>query len=264
MLISEVGGSDADPDIILREIKHKRIPTTRVQNVDTADEPPPPEPLMIYAKYDGYGSPPDWALESRGLANNMGTRYGIKWDKGWVIPIWAPEITKPQESLWGWQWKRMSDVSNWPNGIEKSKTLFGLRELGLHGDMATVALVESPLDVVRLASCDVAAVASFGAYVSKAQQQLLVEHSSRILLALDNDVAGEAQARKIYPYLSRQVPTAKVIYPDGVKDPGDMTDDQIERAFVDVQGRAVPIPSRRRRHDAEPQVPTARSRSWSG
>ena len=260
MLIREIGDSDADPDVVLREIKHKKIPTTRTVVVEEDDEPPPPEPLMIYAKYEGFSPVPKWALEARNLSPMTAQYMGIKWDKGWVIPIWSPEPGKPQESLWGWQWKRMSQVSNWPNGINKSKTLFGLKQLELH-DHATVALVESPLDVVRLGARGVSAVAAFGAYVSKVQQQLLVEHADRILLALDNDKAGRTQTTKIFPYLSRQVPTIRVSYPEGVKDPGDMTDDQIEDTFCDVQRDALPIPKRRRRHDADPSFAAARPRA---
>lgn len=263
MLIGELGDSDADPKLVLRDVRQANLPTKRTKDLP---EPEPeevlaPDPLFIYARFDGFTTPPDRVLETRWIDGDHAAEFAIRWDKGWVIPIWAPDITIPQESLWGWQWKRMSVVLNWPNEVKKSGSLFGLRELGRFGDMSTVAIVESPLDVVRLAMCDVAAVAAFGAYVSKTQQQLLMENADRVLLALDNDKAGHEQADKIYPYLARHVPTAKVIYPDGVKDPGDMTDEQIERTFVDLQGRAVPIPKRRRRHDADPGVLAARTRA---
>ncbi len=258
MLVQEVGNSDGDFNVVLREIRQAKVPTQK-----TADEPeelPPPDPLFIYAKYCGFHEPPAWALESRLIGSGSAQHYGIKWDKGWIIPIWDPAPAIDQERLWGWQWKRMSDVRNWPDGVKKSETLFGLRELA---GAPVVALVESPLDVVRMASSGVAAVAAYGAYVSKRQQQLLVENADRILLALDNDDAGKKQADKIFPYLVRHVPTHKVIYPEGIKDPGDMDDDQIERTFCDVQGRAVSIPGRRRRHDADQRLVPPRSRPWS-
>jgi hypothetical protein len=254
MLIKDLGDSDADPKLVLRDVRQRRLPTK-----GSGKEPPPepevlpPDPLFIYAKFDGFRAPPEWALEARSINDAQAARFAIRWDKGWVLPIWAPNYEIEQEGLWGWQWKRMSDVLNWPDEVKKSGTLFGLRELhDTDTGQDTVAIVESPLDVVRLAMCGVAAVAAFGAYVSKIQQQLLLENADRILLALDNDKAGHEQADKIYPYLARHVPTAKVIYPDGAKDPGDCTDEQIQRTFVDLQGRTTPIPRRRRRHAAEP------------
>lgn len=263
MLIKEMGegaNSIGSVDEVLRDIRHKAIPIKTVENPPKSgeEEPPPPDPLFIYARYCSYTDPPNWALVSRLINAEMAEEYGLRWDRGWVLPIWAPRIDDEQTSLWGYQWKRMSVVSNWPKQVKKSHTLFGLRELT---DKSFVALVESPLDVVRMASVGVPAVAAFGAYVSKYQQQLLVECADHIVLALDNDEAGKQQSDKIYPYLARHVPTTRAVFPRGCKDPGDMTDDQLVRTFGDVQRNAVPLPARRRRHDADPKVIAAGSRS---
>ena len=83
-------------------------------------------------------------------------------------------------------------MANYPKAVTKSKTLFGVNEL--IGDQ--VVLVESPLDVVRLASVGIYAAASYGAMVSKAQIQVLIDVADRIVLALDNDEEGERQADK--------------------------------------------------------------------
>jgi hypothetical protein len=236
MLIKEVGGgansirTDLSATEALREVRHKKIKKKGLP----APEPDvelPPDPLIVYARYDGFKGPPDWAIEERMISRAAATHYGLKWDRGWVLPIWAPHVDDESVALMGWQFKQMHFVSNYPKQIKKSHTLFGLRELGLYGDMSTVALVESPLDVVRLASANVAAVAAYGAFVSRAQLQLLVEAADRVLVALDNDPAGEEQAGKIYPYLARHVPTRRVRYPEGVKDPGDMKDEQVAEVF---------------------------------
>jgi DNA primase len=257
MLIQEVGDSDADPAVILRDIKHQAISSARHSvHYEEPEAAPPPEPLFIFARYESYGPVPAWALDSRSIDAAQAARYGLKWDKGWVLPIWDPYVAEPQLGLLGYQWKRLSVVSNWPQEVKKSHTLFGLREQA----GGTIALVESPLDVVRMAMVGVSAVAAFGAYVSKDQLHLLVEAADRIIVALDDDTAGNQQATKIYPYLARHVPTTRAVFPRGCKDPGDMTDDQIVRTFSDVQRRAFPVPTRRRRHDADPAVLAPRSR----
>jgi DNA primase len=92
-----------------------------------------------------------------------------------------------------------------------------------------VVLVESPLDVLRLAAVGVAAVAAYGAYVSNAQVTLLVEYADHVILALDNDKAGVEQTQKLFPKLCRRLPTTRVVYPEGIKDPGDMTDKQARK-----------------------------------
>lgn len=77
-------------------------------------------------------------------------------DHGWIIPIWSPA-----GPLLGWQYKRLDIVANWPKKVKKSETLFGLRELReIPATAHAVAIVESPLDVVRLASAGVTAPSS--------------------------------------------------------------------------------------------------------
>jgi DNA primase len=93
-------------------------------------------------------------------------------------------------------------------------------------------LVESPLDVVRLAMFGITAVSSFGAFVSKEQLRLLATTYDKLWLGLDNDEEGQAQTQKIFRGLARQMPTKVAQYPDGVKDPGDMTDEQIRSLFL--------------------------------
>jgi DNA primase len=158
----------------------------------------------------------------------MVDHFGVRWDRGWVIPIWAPDIEDEMTDLWGWQFKRMDFVSNYPKAVKKSRTLFGLREL----EETTVVLVESPLDVVRLACVGISAVSSFGAFVSRVQIRLLLNVADRIVLALDNDEEGQRQTKKIYRWLARVVPTNVIEFPAGIKDPGDCSDRQLARIFV--------------------------------
>jgi hypothetical protein len=207
----------------LREVRQKRL--RRPQEPASAEPVPDalPDTVLIQAHYRAMRTPPDWALQERSLDDATVFHYGIKWDKGWVIPIRDPQTA----DLWGWQFKRLDHVRNFPKSIKKSSTLFGLREL----TSKIAVLVESPLDVVRLACLEVEAVASFGAMVSQAQIEILQERCDEIVLALDADEEGQRQQEKIYPVLKRHMPTRQVPFPYGKKDPGDMTDKEIIKAF---------------------------------
>lgn len=225
MLVSMIGGKGESPEMMLRELR-RSTQRKRLQPDPEPEPEPETDPFVLFAKYETFIRPPGWALKERRITKEIAKRYGVRWDRGWVIPIWSPEV---MPALWGWQFKRLEYVSNYPKAVKKSTTLFGYREL----QEDTVVLVESPLDVLRLAVVGVAAVAAYGAYVSNTQLKLLVEYADRIILALDKDKAGEEQTAKLFPKLARQLPTTKVIYPDGVKDPGDMSDTQA-RKLVDI------------------------------
>jgi hypothetical protein len=210
----------------LREVRQRKMRKTRQQE----REPEPPEeplidPFVLSAQYETFKQPPQWAHEERHITSEQMHRFGVRWDKGWIIPIWSPSKTKPE--LWGWQFKRLDFVSNFPKQVKKSQTLFGYHQL----TGTTVALVESPLDVVRLASVAVPAVSSFGAFVSRRQLTLLHRRAKRVVLALDNDEEGNRQSKRIYLGLAKSLATSVLKYPEGVKDPGEMSDDQIVEAF---------------------------------
>lgn len=226
-LVDEIGGGDVSVTEYLQDVRHKNV-RKRSDLPQKPEEPAPLEPYLHYAKYESFRWPPAWALEERMITLNVAERYGIKWDKGWIIPIWAPEMDDDISGLWGWQFKRLDFVSNYPKAVKKSLTLFGLREL----DSTTVVLVESPLDVCRLASAGVTAVASYGAFVSQPQLKLLEGAADRIILALDMDEEGQRQTNKIYLPLAKKVATSKVILPRGAKDPGDLSDAQVLKVFA--------------------------------
>jgi DNA primase len=132
--------------------------------------------------------PPAYALKSRGLTREAAQHYGLLWDvrrELWIIPIRDPETGK----LLGWQEKGYTGryFNNYPAGVKKSRTLFGYDKY-ISGPMI---LVESPLDVVRLASVGIlGGVAAYGSIVSKDQVSLLKD-AGVLYLALDNDEAGQ-------------------------------------------------------------------------
>lgn len=157
-------------------------------------------------------------------------RYGVRWNpanKSWCIPI-----ISSMGSLMGWQEKRPGWVRNFPIGIEKSKTLFGVERFRSR----TSVLVESPLDVIRFAMVfsKPQAVASFGAQVSKSQMDLLLHMSDTIVIAMDNDEAGVESSKRLYKNLGTPRKGIKwwSYSTTSAKDIGDMTDDEIETGLL--------------------------------
>lgn len=180
-----------------------------------------------------FDSPPESAVRDRGLDPVSVEFHGVMWDrkmKTWVIPI-----RTLHGKLLGYQRKRGKYVENVPEDMRKSRTLFGIDVF----DGGTAVLVESPLDVVRLTSAGVdGGVAAFGAGVSKAQMNLLIEEADEVVLALDNDTAGILSTQKLKTTYGRRVPMRTLCYdytPDA-KDVGEMESDaQIRRAVREAR-----------------------------
>jgi DNA primase len=152
---------------------------------------PPPE-AKVEEHVHEYGPVPDRPIEVRRLRRQSVERYGVRWDPedvAWVLPIFGPN-----GSLWGYQTKSTERVRNYPPGVKKSYTLFGLNLLA---GTSPVLVVESPLDVVYLDGLGYPAVASFGASVSIHQMRLLVAQTDHIMLALDNDTAGQTETQRL-------------------------------------------------------------------
>jgi DNA primase len=139
-------------------------------------------------------NPPEHALQSRGLTSNAAFSYGLLWDErqsNWIIPIRDPN----SEVLLGWQEKGYTRryFNNRPSKVKKSQSLYGYRQY-VGGDMI---VVESPLDVVRLASIGIfSGVATYGAIVSQAQFNI-IRGADRIIFAMDNDEAGRKSSMEL-------------------------------------------------------------------
>jgi DNA primase len=142
-----------------------------------------------------FTAPPEDALKSRGLTKEAAKFFDLLWDarnKNWVIPIRDVVTNK----LLGWQEKGYDRryFRNYPTGVQKSQALFGYGQY-VSGDMI---VVESPLDVVRLASLGfTGGVATYGALVSSAQFNL-IRGGERVVIAMDNDEAGHKSSMSLY------------------------------------------------------------------
>jgi Toprim-like len=181
--------------------------------------------------YGKHKNLPAAILEMRSLHPDIAKRFGIRWDttdKAVLTPI-----VSPLGELKGWQAKTREWVKNYPTGVHKSTTLFGIERA-----FAPVGiLVESPLDVARFHSAydgsDYSCVASFGANVSDQQIRLLARFD-RLVIALDNDQAGKTETKRLLRRLPSFRNGVRYWNYDGttVKDLGEMTDQQIVNALA--------------------------------
>lgn len=187
-----------------------------------------PQPEVDWVSYSRFGDVPEHLLANRQLDAHTARVFGIKWDdtnRCWVIPIVAPT-----GELMGWQSKKKGWVRNFPIGVKKSHTLFGIERF--RG--TTAILVESPLDVVRLSIvAPHSGLATFGTQVSNTQLSLLSAVAHRVIVAMDNDEAGIEASKKLFKSLPRF--NGGVLWLDyshtSVKDIGEMTDDDIRIAL---------------------------------
>jgi len=176
-----------------------------------------------WSHYVKFAPMPERLLGVRKLDPEVASRYGIRWDtsnKATVIPI-----VSPVGELWGWQLKKHGWVRNYPEGIHKGDTLFGIERA--HAD--TALLLESPLDVVRFhsvyAGTDISAVASFGANISDRQVRILTDRFDGLIVAFDNDQAGRMETKRLRPRLPSFRHGIKYWkYDTDDKDLGDMSD----------------------------------------
>lgn len=225
-LVSELVGDEASIIDI-----HSFLITSSLSRLDK-QERVEYEPEVDWISYSRFDDVPEAYLYNRSLNASDTRKHGVRWDtknKSWVIPI-----VSSSGDLMGWQSKKVDWVRNYPVGVKKSHTLFGIERF----TNGTAVLVESPLDVVRLSgvfSSDtqhVQGLATFGAYISEEQIRLLNAVASRVIVAMDNDDAGIKASKMLFRTLPR--------FDGGVlwlnyknthaKDIGDMTDEEIMHA----------------------------------
>jgi hypothetical protein len=138
--------------------------------------------------------PPEHALKARGFTLQAAEKHQLLWDtahSNWISVIRDPYSNK----LLGWQEKGFSRryFRNYPTGVEKSTTLFGLNRY----KGGRMIVVESPLDVVRLESIGVTGgVSTYGSMISNAQIEL-IKDAEEIVFALDNDESGINASKKM-------------------------------------------------------------------
>lgn len=190
----------------------------------------PVDPVLNVSAFSKFVRVPDKHCEFRNLDPDLVYQFGVRWNpanKSWALPV-----VSPLGQLIGWQEKKRDWVRNYPVGVSKGSTLFGIERF----KGSTAVIVESPLDIVRFASVfeKPRALASFGAHMTREQMDLLLHVADQIVVAMDNDEAGVASSKKLYNLLGTPRRGIKWWNYKGVdvKDIGDMTDEQIESGLL--------------------------------
>lgn len=195
---------------------------------DRKVEPILPPRYMIEARFRSFRDPSDRALSARRITRGAAELYELKVDPDtnlWVLPVRGPA-----GDLWGWQFKTKGYFYNVPENMQKSKTLFGLKQF----EGTRAVLVESQLDVVRMYSAGVdGGLASMGVRVTDIQMELIIERATELVVALDNpyiDSAGKAEAKRLERQYGSRIKMLFAGYQrDDPKDPGDMKPGDVRR-----------------------------------
>ena len=109
-------------------------------------------------------------------------------------------------------------------GLPRNKVLFNLNNVKYQ----RFAIVESSFDVIRLWQLNIPAVATLGSNLGKQQIDLIKKYSNGIIIASDTDDAGD----KLKDNLIKNINNVSILeFPEGCKDIGDMTDEQIINQF---------------------------------
>jgi 5S rRNA maturation endonuclease (ribonuclease M5) len=115
--------------------------------------------------------------------------------------------------------------------IPRNKVLFNMHRAKRHG--STIIVCESQFDVMRIHQAGYPnAVCFLGSHISAYQASLLQRYADRVVIMTDADAAGRKAGHNLAALLRGMrvewaIQEWGVIYPDGAKDAGDMTDKQI-------------------------------------
>ena len=87
----------------------------------------------------------------------------------------------------------------------------------------TVVLVEGPRDAIRLIGCGIPALALLGTnnWSDQKRDLLMTLDPDRVIMGFDNDKAGIGAMKLVSPSLKGFVHRSRLVYDEGVKDPGE-------------------------------------------
>jgi hypothetical protein len=227
LLVDITGAAPEDLEITLKEQSFLR--KMQEARADPATVEATANTLTEWSLANEMVDVPERLLAFRQLRRQAIDAYQVRWNRGtkqWVLPVRSPSGV-----LMGAQYRQTGSVLTLPAGMEKGTTLFGYSQMCQHD---CCALVESPLDAVRLFGLGIPAVSSLGAWVSQDQVRLLARAFSTIYLALDDDTPGRKAASIVSPLLRRQGAAVVAWSYHGLvdeegkkaKDVGDVADDQ--------------------------------------
>lgn len=121
-----------------------------------------------------------------------------------------------------------------PEGNPVKQHLFALNHV-VKKNAKTVYIVEGEIDCMYLWQNGYPAVATFGAYISSKQRDLLLSVGvDTIIIASDNDVAGERFAKQLLNEFACYVKIGRIHIPQGYKDVNDLPPHQLQEVAQNI------------------------------
>ena len=163
------------------------------------------------------GADHDW-FDERGISEEVRSKFRLGVNAATVRKDFTGEsIVLPHiwnGNLVGWQNRWIGDRPKWipkytnTNDFPKKTTLYGWDQV--IDSQNPIVVVESVPTVLYLASIGIPSVATFGANVSKDQMKILRGCQQGIILAQDNDQAGDKWRSSLIDYLERYIPVMEM------------------------------------------------------
>jgi DNA primase len=148
-----------------------------------------------------------------------------------VIPVRDPQyklVGLIGRAIHDWQDPRYL----YNKGFKRADVLFNIQNAKRYD---SVIICEGSLDAIKIAQAGFKnVVATLGAKVSPNQVKMVKKYFDSIVVFSDNDDAGAEMRRAILDEC-RGKEMFTVSIPDGLKDPGDMTEQQIKQAIMSKQ-----------------------------
>jgi len=180
-------------------------------------------------------APRQWVLDKWGIWYDTACSFDLGYARNynWKDKLRGEAIIIPHwwnDKLVGWQARWMEDLK--PKYVNtddfpKQYSLYNWDRVKY--SRAPLLVVESFATVMKLHQCRYPAVATFGATISREQENVLASYQGPLLLAYDNDVAGQSAQKKLAESLSSRANVRIVPPPEGEKaDMGDLDGLEIE------------------------------------
>jgi len=243
-LVTKWGLQTRQPtELIFRFIEKHENPLEMVKSridskVAAQWDPKPPKPAVDWSVFDEAeldefsGGVPKYVLD-RGISIETCKEWQLGYDKAFkdsiskrVRPRLTFPIRRKDGKLIGLIGRAVDDLKqekyyNYWN-FQKSNYLYGMNKVE---DRGHAIAVEGLFDVLKWWEYGLPAVGLMGSQPSKAQVKLLLEFEM-VYLALDADEAGAKGTGWLISRLKGRVPIYGVKFPEGKKDPGEMTKDE--------------------------------------
>lgn len=182
-------------------------------------------------------------LKRRGITSDTSELLGLLYDPddGHGVQRLIFAVHGVDARLYGFTGRAIMDSCD-----PRVRDYFGLEKryhlLGAHDCVKTrgsgsksIVLVEGLFDYAKVRQAGFDCVACLHSGLTPDQVKILAWLRRPVIVALDNDEAGEKGKDQVKKALGLHVPLLKVRYPEGIKDAGDMTSKQIKRMLGDTR-----------------------------